>query len=139
MTASSLRDQQMQQLGITQYQLRRPAVLQGEVAVLIPAQTRLVIVAEQLPALTEPLLVDIIRAAGLRHDNVYYLTAERAVMLPQETQCALWLLGDVDVNASGEVKLTSQPFNELSNSAAEKRALWQQLYQYEHYFFPAGG
>jgi DNA polymerase-3 subunit psi len=52
---TSRRDWQLQQLGITQWALRRPTALQGEIAISIPAHVRLVMVAEELPALNEPL------------------------------------------------------------------------------------
>ena len=48
---SSRRDWLLQQMGITQYTLRRPRALQGEIAVTLPAETRLLIVAECRPAL----------------------------------------------------------------------------------------
>lgn len=51
---TSRRDWQLQQLGITQWSLRRPGALQGEIAIAIPAHVRLVMVANDLPALTDP-------------------------------------------------------------------------------------
>ena len=42
---TSRRDWQLQQLGITQWSLRRPGALQGEIAIAIPAHVRLVMVA----------------------------------------------------------------------------------------------
>ena len=42
---TSRRDWQLQQLGITQWALRRPTALQGEIAISIPAHVRLVMVA----------------------------------------------------------------------------------------------
>ena len=53
---TSRRDWQLQQLGITQWSLRRPGALQGEIAITLPQHVRLVIVGEELPALTEPLM-----------------------------------------------------------------------------------
>lgn len=37
---TSRRDWQLQQLGITQWSLRRPGALQGEIAIAIPAHAR---------------------------------------------------------------------------------------------------
>ncbi len=56
---TSRRDWQLQQLGITQWALRRPGALQGEIAISLPAHVRLIVVAEELPALNEPLMRDI--------------------------------------------------------------------------------
>ncbi len=58
---TSRRDWQLQQLGITQWSLRRPGALQGEIAIAIPAHVRLVMVANDLPALTDPLVSDVLR------------------------------------------------------------------------------
>ncbi|VTO18296.1 DNA polymerase III psi subunit [Klebsiella variicola] len=43
---TSRRDWQLQQLGITQWSLRRPGALQGEIAISLPEHIRLVMVAE---------------------------------------------------------------------------------------------
>ena len=45
---TSRRDWQLQQLGITQWSLRRPGALQGEIAIAIPAHVRLVMVANDV-------------------------------------------------------------------------------------------
>ncbi len=42
---TSRRDWQLQQLGITQWALRRPGALQGEIAISLPAHVRLIVVA----------------------------------------------------------------------------------------------
>ena len=44
---TSRRDWQLQQLGITQWSLRRPGALQGEIAISLPGHIRLVMVAER--------------------------------------------------------------------------------------------
>ncbi|MDI4702945.1 DNA polymerase III subunit psi, partial [Salmonella enterica subsp. enterica serovar Cerro] len=41
--------------------MRRPGALQGEIAISLPAHVRLIVVAEELPALNEPLMRDILR------------------------------------------------------------------------------
>ena len=90
---TSRRDWQLQQLGITQWSLRRPGALQGEIAISIPAHVRLVMVAAQLPALTEPLMSDILRALTVSQDQVLQLTPDRVAMLPQGSRCNSWRLG----------------------------------------------
>ncbi|RTG29988.1 DNA polymerase III subunit psi, partial [Serratia marcescens] len=56
---ASKRDWLLQQLGITQWTLRRPGVLQGEVAVSLPPEARLLVVAQTLPAPDDPLFCDV--------------------------------------------------------------------------------
>ena len=71
---TSRRDWQLQQLGITQWSLRRPGALQGEIAISLPEHIRLVMVAETPPSLTEPLIGDILRAlaaVSYTHLDVY--------------------------------------------------------------------
>ncbi len=48
---TSRRDWQLQQLGITQWSLRRPGALLGEIAISLPAHIRLVMVASEPPSL----------------------------------------------------------------------------------------
>lgn len=66
---TSRRDWQLQQLGITQWSLRRPGALQGEIAISLPEHIRLVMVAETPPSLTEPLIGDILRALTVTPDR----------------------------------------------------------------------
>lgn len=66
---TSRRDWQLQQLGITQWSLRRPGALQGEIAISLPEHIRLVMVAETPPSLTEPLISDILRALDSRRSG----------------------------------------------------------------------
>ncbi|STT01204.1 DNA polymerase III psi subunit [Klebsiella pneumoniae] len=56
---TSRRDWQLQQLGITQWSLRRPGALQGEIAISLPEHIRLVMVGGN-PAVAD-------RAADWRH------------------------------------------------------------------------
>lgn len=75
---TSRRDWQLQQLGITQWSLRRPGALQGEIAIAIPPHVRLVMVANDLPALTDPLVSDVLRALTVSPDQVLQLTPEKS-------------------------------------------------------------
>uniref|UniRef100_UPI00398C5FDF DNA polymerase III subunit psi n=1 Tax=Salmonella enterica TaxID=28901 RepID=UPI00398C5FDF len=90
---TSRRDWQLQQLGFTQWALRRPGALQGEIAISLPAHVRLIVVAEELPALNEPLMRDILRALTVSPDQALPLTPERAAMLPQVSPCNSWRFG----------------------------------------------
>ncbi|WP_277269909.1 DNA polymerase III subunit psi, partial [Pantoea septica] len=62
---TSRRDWLLQQMGITQYQLRRPRVLQGEIAVRLTPGTKLIIVADVVPGLHEPLVRDVLHVLDL--------------------------------------------------------------------------
>ncbi|KAA9002709.1 DNA polymerase III subunit psi [Affinibrenneria salicis] len=134
--ASSRRDWLLQQLGITQWTLRRPAVLQGEVAISLPDQVRLVIIANAPPADDDPLLGDVLRSLALTPRQVYSLTPQQAVMLPENTRCHCWLMGVDDPIRLNGGRLTSPALAELYNNAGARRALWQQICEHENDFYP---
>ncbi|HGY2796113.1 MULTISPECIES: DNA polymerase III subunit psi [Citrobacter] len=130
------RDWQLQQLGITQWSLRRPGALQGEIAISIPAHVRLVMVGETLPPLTEPLVSDILRALTLSPDQVLQVTPERVAMLPQGSRCNSWRLGtDAPLSLEG-AQVATPAFDELRVNPTARAALWQQICTHEHDFFP---
>ncbi|MDU2998333.1 MAG: DNA polymerase III subunit psi [Klebsiella pneumoniae] len=87
---TSRRDWQLQQLGITQWSLRRPGALQGEIAISLPDHIRLVMVAETPPSLTEPLIGDILRALAVTPDQVLQLTPVDELQTSAPARRALW-------------------------------------------------
>lgn len=133
---TSRRDRQLQQLGITQWALRRPAALQGEIAISLPAHVRLVMVANNLPALSEPFVTDVLRALKLMPDEVLQLTPERVAMLPEGSRCNSWQLGVSEAMALNGSNLATPALDELKANPAALSALWQQICEHEHNFFP---
>lgn len=136
---ASRRDWLLQQLGITQWTLRRPVVLQGEIAVTLPAGVRFLIVAQDLPSLDDALVCDVLRALMLRAEQVYCLTPDRAAMLPAETSCSSWRLGIAEPLPFAGVQLSTPALSALSNDAGAKRALWRQICDDEQHFYSDGG
>ena len=134
---TSRRDWRLQQLGITQWVLRRPAALLGDIAITLPAHTRLIMVADTPPALTEPLVRDILHALNLRPDEVMQLTPERVAMLHDGSQCNSWCLGVTEPLALPGAKLISPGLEGLRHSSAARASLWQQICENEHDFFPS--
>ncbi|WP_308538672.1 DNA polymerase III subunit psi [uncultured Pantoea sp.] len=133
---TSRRDWLLQQMGITQYQLRRPRVLQGEIAVRLLPDTQLIIVAENPPGLQEPILRDVLHTLSLKPTQVMTVTPDQLQMLPEMLNCAGWLLGVESEQTFNGVALTSASFNELLSSGAARRALWQQMCEHDSHFFP---
>lgn len=125
---TSRRDWQLQQLGITQWSLRRPGALQGEIAISLPEHIRLVMVAETPPSLTEPLIGDILRALAVTPDQVLQLTPERVAMLPQDSRCNSWLLGTeaslplAGAQVSTPLLMNSRPARRLAGRSGNKSA-----------------
>jgi DNA polymerase-3 subunit psi len=126
----------LQQLGIIQWALRRPTALQGEIAISIPAHVRLVMVAEQLPALNEPLIGDVLRSLKLTTEQVLQLTPDRVTMLPSDSRCNSWRMGDIDEVSLEGSQICSPALDELKANPKARSALWQQICEYEHDFFP---
>ncbi len=118
---TSRRDWQLQQLGITQWSLRRPGALQGEIAISLPEHIRLVMVAETPPSLTEPLIGDILRALAVTPDQVLQLTPERVAMLPQDSRCNSWRLGTEASLPLAGAQVSTPAFDELQTSAPARR------------------
>ncbi|HAZ7072537.1 TPA: DNA polymerase III subunit psi [Escherichia coli] len=133
---TSRRDWQLQQLGITQWSLRRPGALQGEIAIAIPPHVRLVMVANDLPALTDPLVSDVLRALTVSPDQVLQLTPEKIAMLPQGSRCNSWRLGADEPLSLEGAQVASPALTELRANPTARAALWQQICTYEHDFFP---
>lgn len=133
---ASRRDTLLQQLGITQWTLRRPAVLQGEVAVSLPADTKLLIVADVPPAEDDSLVRDVLRSLALAESQVYRLTPGQVTMLPEETRCNIWRMGLSEPLTLAGVQLSTPALAELYQDAGAKRALWQQICENEQHFYP---
>ncbi|MGK2959811.1 MAG: DNA polymerase III subunit psi [Candidatus Malihini olakiniferum] len=121
------RDWFLQQMGITQWILRRPTVLQGKIAVILPAQTHLVIVSALLPDSHDPLIGDVLHSLSLCPKQVYQLTPEQIVMLPASTHCHTWCLGVDVLPAWIGVQLSSPKLDKLYANPSAKRALWRQI------------
>ncbi|WP_410016494.1 DNA polymerase III subunit psi [Sodalis sp. C49] len=128
---ASRRDWQLQQLGITQWALRRPASLQGEVAVVLPADVRLLLIASPLPPIDHPLVGDVARSLDLAPGQLYPLTPEQVAMLPEDTRCHSWWLGREATRPLSGVSLFTPPLAELLGNAAAKRDLWRQICHHE--------
>ncbi|AWK14021.1 DNA polymerase III subunit psi [Candidatus Fukatsuia symbiotica] len=133
---ASRRDWLLQQLGITQWTLYRPTVLRGDVTINLPKNIRLLIVAQSLPNCADPVLCDVLLSLHLTPWQTYSLTPYQAMMLPKETQCNSWRLGIDEPLAVEGVQLYSPALVELYQDVHAKRALWQQICQYEADFYP---
>ncbi|NIH15794.1 DNA polymerase III subunit psi [Serratia symbiotica] len=133
---ASKRDWLLQQLGITQWALRRPGVLQGEVAVSLSPEVRLLIVAQALPDPHDLLFCDVLRSLGLTPAQTYGLTPYQMAMLPEDTECNSWRMGMEEPLAVVGAQLYSPALAELSQDPRAKRALWHQICHHEQYFYP---
>lgn len=120
----------LQQLGITQWQLKHPVALKGSMYTTLPASVRLVLLADHQPALSNPLLQDILRALQLTEDQVYCLSADQQVVLPVD--CICWSLGQLPLSYHRSIIISSS-LEQLQRSAEAKRQLWKQICHYAYH------
>lgn len=135
---ASRRDILLQQMGITQWVLSRPAALQGEVAVSVPEQVRLLIVSAQPVAADDAVVDDVLRALTLERGAALFLTPDQYAMLPPEAEHDAWLLGEDITPGAGRV-LQTPALPALYDNPGAKRALWRQICHDEHHFFADAG
>ncbi|WP_253306118.1 DNA polymerase III subunit psi [unidentified bacterial endosymbiont] len=124
---SQRRDQLLQQLGITQWQLRRPDALKGLVGSPLLSTIRFVLLADPLPSLSTPLLQDVLKTLQLTEQQVHCCTPASLAVLPKAA--LYWSLGDWAVKPPSNM-LLSPPLSELLSCAQAKRQLWQQICYY---------
>ncbi|MGL4455510.1 MAG: DNA polymerase III subunit psi [Plesiomonas sp.] len=126
---SERRDWILQQMGITQWQLRQPAALQGDAAVRVDAQIQLIVVAAELP--TGRLFEDVLRTLQVTSEHVCHVRPAQYDFLHVEHACWLWLMGSEGVPLSGCRQLYSAALSTLVDSDVAKKQLWQQIVGYE--------
>ncbi|MBW7981558.1 DNA polymerase III subunit psi [Enterobacillus tribolii] len=136
---ASRRDILLQQMGITQWVLGRPAVLQGEVAISVPAHVRLLIVSAQPVSADDVMVGDVLSALRLERAAAMLLTPEQYAMLPPEAAHDAWLLGEEITPGAGKGILQTPALQALYDNPGAKRALWRQICHDEHYFFADAG
>ncbi|VFP80424.1 DNA polymerase III subunit psi [Candidatus Erwinia haradaeae] len=125
------RDELLQKIGITQYTLKRLYVLAGDIVIKLPVETRLVIVSDRPPVLTDSLVVDVLRTLHLKFIQVQILTKNQLLFLPKDSNHHRWLLGVKSSKLFTGVQITSPILSELRYNPSAKRALWKQIYQYQ--------
>lgn len=126
-------DDYLNQLGITQYQLVRPARLNGELALQIEPATRLIVVATTSPH--EAIFSDILAAIKLTPEQVQVINQNQVIMLPPTLTCVVWFIDSESVNhnLTGPI-IHTVALDVLAKTPLLKRKLWRQLCQYEHSF-----
>jgi len=128
------RDRLLEQMGITQWMVRNPAVLRGERGVRIPASTKLIIITDENLDLNSQLLKDVFLSMNIAQDDVVCVNSEQLGLIPTPIITPCWVLGDEIQPEGSKVMFTSPVLSELSTSCSAKRALWKQIYQYDENF-----
>ncbi|MCE5164588.1 MULTISPECIES: DNA polymerase III subunit psi [Plesiomonas] len=125
------RDWILELMGITQWQLRHPSLLQGDVSVAVGPHIRLVIVAEQPPALSVRLCQDVLSTLQVTAEQVCCIRPEQVAFLRIAQPCWFWLMGCEAEIPDGCRALHSPVLARFGPDAQAKRQLWQQIVTYE--------
>lgn len=128
------RDRLLQQMGITQWVVRNPAILRGERGVRIPDSTKLIIITDENLDLNSHLLKDIFLAMKIYPSDVVCINSEQLAMLPTPITTNCWDLGGQTHPKGAKTTFISPVLAELADSNSAKQALWKQIYQYDENF-----
>lgn len=131
----SRKERLLHQLGISLYRLRRPSVLQGEVAVRLNHDTRLVIVSTAVPLNAEQFIEDVALCLAITRQQVMFLSPEQLRMLPAPLSVMLWLLGVKIEQHYAAIQLSTPALSELIINPQAKHEFWQQLCTYDSDLF----
>lgn len=132
------RDLLLQQMGISQWQLRHPDVLKGAVNVPVASHVRLIIIAEQCFELSDPFLRDVLHSVELQPVECLVINFEQAQHVNIQHPVYYWLL--TENNEKIDRTLTqlqidpsqlwhTQDYSSLANHAQQKREFWRQIQQ----------
>lgn len=124
----------LQQLGITQWRLRQPAVLQREVAFQLPDCVRLLLVTDPLPPESHLLVADVARSMMLTPAQIARLTPDQVMMLPEDIHCHCWWIGLAAMRDFGGISLYTPSLEVLQEDTGAKRELWRQINDNGHHF-----
>lgn len=129
-------DWYLDKLGITQYTLRNPHVFSGETVLALTPDTRLIILADGI-SLHLPFFNDILSTLNLAKSSVLIIDPLKAMLLPDNISCVLWVMGTfppMDLGTKSLAIVHTAPLTELMDSLPHRRLLWQQLCHYGQYF-----
>lgn len=126
------RDKLLEQMGITQYAVRRPQVFKGAIAITPPEKLRLLIISSAPPRSDEPLVGDILRTLGLTPEELFSITPEQVAMISIAQPCISWRIDNSTELPFAGVQLNTPALSELYNNAAAKRLLWQQICEHDN-------
>ncbi|MDO4430530.1 MAG: DNA polymerase III subunit psi [Lonepinella koalarum] len=130
------RDLLLQEMGISQWQLRRPEMLKGAVNIVVGEQIRLIVVCKENQE-KQPIIQDLLRSAAISGTELLWINQEQAQHLSLQHPCHYWFFTtnsekndrtspiENQLLSYWEVNLT-----ELKKNASQKRAFWQHIQQH---------
>ncbi|QLB12746.1 DNA polymerase III psi subunit [Bisgaardia hudsonensis] len=129
------RDLLLNEMGITQWQLRRPEVLKGAINLPISQHIQLIIIASTELDKTQPLLTDILRSINLSNNDCLITTFDFAPHLNVQHSVNYWLLTENQQKIDRTLPYCQQAnaiwyspnLENLKQSPQVKRQFWQQI------------
>ncbi len=128
------RDKLLQEMGISQWQLRHPEILKGLVNASVAKNIRLIMISEQPVLKEQPFLQDIFRSLELMKEDCLCIDFDFLPYLQVEHEVIYWLLTNdqqkIDRTLSDKQYMLCWKSNELERlkqSPQEKRQFWQQI------------
>lgn len=126
----------LKEMGITQWQLHRPDVLQGVVGIVVAENIRLIIVSDE-NVQTSPLLSDVLLSLEIPKEDCLCLNFEQIQHLESSHAVRYWLLAEsaekidraLPFCLQAERIYRSPNFAQFQLSNAAKQDLWQQIQQ----------
>lgn len=127
----------LQEMGITQWQLRRPEVLKGVVNIAVDEQICLIVICEE-QAENHPFVQDLLLSAQLSKGQYLWVNQEQAQHLSVQHPCHYWLFHQnlekndrtfPDLNQAISCWKTGN-LSSLQHNATEKRDLWRHIQQH---------
>ncbi|XKM12940.1 DNA polymerase III subunit psi [Orbaceae bacterium ac157xtp] len=133
------RDWYLNQLGITQFVLRKPVALKGEAITTIDSNIKLLVITKNQPK--QKIFFDILKAINLNNEQFLHLTPAQLIMPLDDLEQVIWFIDEAlpeswlnNANLAQKALIQTSSLDELSQSPQQKRQLWQTLCQYDHYF-----
>lgn len=133
------RDLLLQEMGISQWQLRYPERLKGSIKIIVPEGIHLLVVSEETINTQSSLFKDILRSLNLSDHQWQSLTLNQLQHLQLKQTALFWLLTDQQERDSLYLKQynaqhiwLTPSWSAFQSSAQAKRQLWQQIQSTPH-------
>ncbi|OOS01169.1 DNA polymerase III subunit psi [Canicola haemoglobinophilus] len=128
------RDKLLQEMGISQWQLRQPNIFKGLVNVPVAQNIRLIVIAEQALSKEQPFLQDVFRGLEFSTEDCLCIDFDFLPYLQVEHEVIYWLLTEdqqkIDrtlVDKQGSHCWKTCELEKLTQSPHAKRQFWQQI------------
>ncbi|WP_392562063.1 DNA polymerase III subunit psi [Orbus sturtevantii] len=132
-------DWYLNQLGVTQYILRKPTVMKGEASINIADNIRLIVISQSSPS--DKIFDDILKAICVKKEDCLILSPAQLFMPLEQLNHVIWFINEnlpdswcssSSLDEKAIIETTS--LSQLASSPNLKRQLWRTLCQYENYF-----